>query len=98
MAGGGTLAFGIIGVWSGDEKFFHNFLTPVFNRVDPELSHRSAVFVAKHNLIRAAPPDEELNLVSIIFPQSTYQYKLTNYPGDNPNLNLINVVLIGLCL
>jgi len=62
VAGGGTLAFGTIGVWTGNEKFFQDFLNPVFNRVDPELSHRSAVFVAKHNLIRAAPPDDELNL------------------------------------
>lgn len=49
---GGILAFGAIGIWSGNEKFYRQFLSPFFASMDPEVSHRAAVFVAKHHLLK----------------------------------------------
>ena len=53
---GGVIAFSAIGVWSGNEKFYEKVLTPlVLNRIDPETSHRLAVFAAKYHLFKSAP-------------------------------------------
>jgi hypothetical protein len=60
----GTLAFGGIGVWTGDEKFYEQFLTPVLNKMDPEVSHRAAVVATKMHLIRSASLQDPPNLVS----------------------------------
>lgn len=58
---GGVAAFGAIGIWSGNEKFYKQFLSPFFARMDPEDSHRAAVFVAKHHLIKnRCIPDPEI--------------------------------------
>jgi len=48
----GTVAFGGIGVWSGNEKFYEQFLSPLLQRVDPEVSHRAAVVATKMHIIR----------------------------------------------
>jgi hypothetical protein len=52
VGGGGILAFGVIGAWSGNEKFYQQFLSPFFAKMDPEASHRAAIFVTKHHLIK----------------------------------------------
>jgi len=65
VACGGIVAFGGIGIWTGDDKFFENILQPILNRMDPEMSHRTAVLVTKYHLTRAAPVDNPPNLVNI---------------------------------
>jgi len=60
---GGGLAFGIIGAWTGNEKFFAEIILPVLNRSDPEVTHRLAVNIAKYHLTRAASSDNPSNLV-----------------------------------
>ena len=64
---GGFVAFGAIGIWTGDDKFFENLIVPFLNRIDPEMSHKAAVIVAKYHLTRAAPHDNPPNLVKQIF-------------------------------
>jgi hypothetical protein len=52
VGAGGSLVFGGIGVWSGNEKFYQQFLNPFFAKMDPETSHRAAIYVAKYHLIK----------------------------------------------
>ena len=64
---GGTVAFGVIGAWTGNEVFFEQYLLPLLNKMDPEISHRLAVFATKYHLIRSFKLEDPKNLVSFLF-------------------------------
>lgn len=50
---GGTLTFGAILGYRGDETFYSKVLMPFVARyVDPELAHEACIFLTKHKLIR----------------------------------------------
>jgi dihydroorotate dehydrogenase len=50
---GGTMTFGAILAYRGDETFYSKALMPVVARyVDPELAHEACIFLTKHKLIR----------------------------------------------
>nr|CAG4647175.1 EOG090X08P9 [Megafenestra aurita]SVE92478.1 EOG090X08P9 [Megafenestra aurita] len=57
---GGTAAFTGLCIWNGNEKFYRDYVMPFTRRLDPETSHKLAVFAMKHRLIRKeAKPDPE---------------------------------------
>ncbi|CAG7834544.1 unnamed protein product [Allacma fusca] len=74
VGAGGVLAFGGIGLWTGNEKFFKQFVSPVLDRIDPEFSHRAAVSMARFGFIRAACDGDSPNL----------QIKIANMQLSNP--------------
>nr|SVE73644.1 EOG090X08P9 [Daphnia atkinsoni] len=49
---GGTSSFAGLCIWNGNEKFYRDYVMPFTRRLDPETSHRLAVFAMKHCLIR----------------------------------------------
>lgn len=50
---GGTLSFGAICLFRGEENFYSKVLMPIVSRtVDPELAHEACIFLTKHKLIR----------------------------------------------
>lgn len=50
---GGTLSFGAICAYRGDETFYSKLLMPfVAKYIDPELAHETCIFLTKHRLIR----------------------------------------------
>lgn len=61
---GGSLAFGGIGVWTGNDSFFQEFVSPFLTNIDPELSHKAAVTLAKYHLQRRSLVEDASNLVS----------------------------------
>lgn len=62
VGAGGFVTFNLLGIWSGNEKYYENILTPlVLNNLDPELSHRLAVFVAKYHLFKSAPNNSKMS-------------------------------------
>ncbi|CAL8144109.1 unnamed protein product [Orchesella dallaii] len=64
----GTVAFGGIGVWSGNEKFFEQFIAPILTFVDPEWSHRAAVNLARFHLQKRGILDDPPNLRANLGP------------------------------
>nr|CAG4637134.1 EOG090X08P9 [Ceriodaphnia reticulata]SVE73024.1 EOG090X08P9 [Ceriodaphnia reticulata] len=57
---GGTAAFAGLCIWNGNENFYRDYVMPFTKRLDPETSHRLAVFAMKHCLIRKQlKPDPE---------------------------------------
>nr|CAG4651101.1 EOG090X08P9 [Simocephalus serrulatus]SVE94326.1 EOG090X08P9 [Simocephalus serrulatus] len=57
---GGTAAFASLCIWNGNEDFYRNYVMPFTSRLDPETSHRLAIFAMKRCLIRKqAKPDSE---------------------------------------
>jgi len=59
----GTFVFGGMGIWTGNEKFYEQFVSPFLNHMDPEVSHRAAIYVTKLHLLRSSQLKEPLNLV-----------------------------------
>uniref|UniRef100_A0A6G1SKD3 Dihydroorotate dehydrogenase (quinone), mitochondrial n=1 Tax=Aceria tosichella TaxID=561515 RepID=A0A6G1SKD3_9ACAR len=50
---GGTMTFGAILAYRGDETFYSKALMPLVSKyVDPELAHEACIFFTKHKLIR----------------------------------------------
>ncbi|ODN01000.1 Dihydroorotate dehydrogenase (quinone), mitochondrial [Orchesella cincta] len=66
----GIVAFGGIGIWSGNDKFFEQFIAPLLTKVDPEFSHRAAVTLARFHLQKRGmtddPPNLRANLGSLV--------------------------------
>lgn len=57
---GGTSSFAGLCIWNGNEKFYRDYVMPFTRRLDPETSHRLAVFAMKHCIIRKQrEPDAE---------------------------------------
>nr|SVE74270.1 EOG090X08P9 [Daphnia barbata] len=49
---GGTTTFAGLSIWNGNEKFYRDYVMPFTRRLDPETSHKLAVFAMKQCLIR----------------------------------------------
>nr|SVE85583.1 EOG090X08P9 [Daphnia pulicaria] len=57
---GGTATFASLCIWNGNESFFSDYVMPFTRRLDPETSHKLAVFAMKHCLIKKqVKPDPE---------------------------------------
>lgn len=57
---GGTATFAGLCIWNGNENFYRDYVMPFTTRLDPETSHKLAVFAMKRCLIRKqAKPDSE---------------------------------------
>ncbi|XP_039287959.1 dihydroorotate dehydrogenase (quinone), mitochondrial-like [Nilaparvata lugens] len=48
---GGFTAFSAVSIYKGNEKYYENVLLPLVHKLDPELSHKLAVFVSKYQLL-----------------------------------------------
>lgn len=62
---GGTTAFAGLCIWNNNEKFYRDYVMPFTRRLDPETSHRLAIFAMKHCLIRKENTPDSESLVCI---------------------------------
>ena len=63
---GGTASFAGLCIWNGNEDFYRDYVMPFTRRLDPETSHKLAVFAMKHCLIRKQHKADPESLVGYI--------------------------------
>ncbi len=65
---GGTTTFASLCIWNGNENFYRDYVMPFTRRLDPETSHKLAVFAMKHCLIKkqVKPDPESMVCIQIV--------------------------------
>ena len=65
--GGGTIGFIGYCVYSGNEKFYREYVMPVIKLVDPETTHNLAVTMAKYRLVpKQKKPDPPILVSALV--------------------------------
>ncbi|RZF37905.1 hypothetical protein LSTR_LSTR005405 [Laodelphax striatellus] len=64
VSSGGFSAFSAVSIYKGSEKYYENVLQPIVQKLDPELSHKLAVFVSKYQLIPQSKYKDPVDLSS----------------------------------
>ncbi|XP_039287958.1 dihydroorotate dehydrogenase (quinone), mitochondrial-like [Nilaparvata lugens] len=64
---GGFTAFSAVSIYKGNEKYYENVLLPLVHKLDPELSHKLAVFVSKYQLLPQSKYKDPAELLSRVW-------------------------------
>ena len=70
VSAGAGFTFSGLNIKNGNEQFYRDYVMPLTHLLDPETSHRLAIFAMKYCLIRKDPnPDSEtlVNILKILF-------------------------------
>nr|CAG4640983.1 EOG090X08P9 [Eulimnadia texana] len=70
VATSGTLVFGAICTYKGNEKFYKDILMPLVHRLDPEQAHRLAVYAAKHSLVNQRATKDPETLTTTVWGEN----------------------------